>query len=548
MSSLQTVAREEAVRPRRRRYRFPLIVTGLIVLAFVVPRASQWAELDPGPLMYIKMAATWSSMLAVVLLAAWFFLFSGIRPRTRLLVLGVLLFCAGSAAAAIKKVEFTGDWHPIFIYRWEADPADLLDAHRGHLPATDDLQPVDLTIDAVRDWPRFRGSRCDGVVGGLTLATDWKASPPRQVWRQPAGGGYAAFAVAGNVAVTIEQRRDQEVVVCYDRATGRERWVYAYPALFHRSEPMGGDGPRATPTIADGLVYSLGATGHLACVNGRDGSPKWAINVLEDAGAKNADWGMSGSPLVVDDLIIVNPGVDPAQNAGRALTAYDRKTGKRVWAVGNRPAAYASPQLATLAGQRQVLVFDRPGLAAFDPQTGRQLWDYPWETMMGMNMIQPLVIGDDRVLISSELGNGAALLRVRRQGDDFVVEEVWNNRRFASKFSSPVFHKGHIYGLNYGMLTCLDAQTGQQRWKDGRRFGHGQLLLVGDVLLILGEGGDLALVAADPTGYRELSRLPVFRGKTWNTPALAGRQLFIRTHAEMACFELGVTSTALSAR
>lgn len=524
-----------AAPPRRRWYlRFPVIVLFLIGLAIVVPRVYELFDLDPGPLMYVRMIGTWVVMACVPALAVWF-VFSHYAWQTKLGIVGGVAVAGLVGVALVREVDLTGSWAPMFHFRWEPDPAARLGQYLREAPANSVAGGADLSIGPV-DFPRYRGTNCDGVVKGVTLATDWQAQPPKLLWRHACGGGYAGCAVAGNSAITIEQRYQDEAVVCYDRATGRERWVYSYPALFHRSEPMGGDGPRATPTIHDGLVYSLGATGVLVCLDA-GGRARWKVNILDDNRAANIDWGMSGSPLIVDNLVVVNPGIDPAQNAGMALAAYDRITGKKVWAANNRQAGYSSPQLATLAGKRQILLFDAVGLGGFDPADGRQLWSHPWETMMGMNTSQPLVIGSDQVLISSELSNGAAVLRIKRDGDQFAVEEVWQNRYLASKFSNPVLHDGHIYGINYTILTSIDAATGQRRWKDGR-FGHGQVLLVGDVVLVLGEAGDVALVAADPAAYRELARMKVFTGKTWNTPALAGNQLFVRNHREMACYEL----------
>jgi outer membrane protein assembly factor BamB len=313
--------------------------------------------------------------------------------------------------------------------------------------------------------------------------------------------------------------------------------VHAYPAIFHQSEPMGGDGPRATPTIADGDVYSLGAVGDLICLDGATGTPRWAVNILADNGARNVAWGMAGSPLVLGSVVVVNPGIDPDHNAGHAVAAYDRKTGKRVWVAGDNAAGYSSPQRARLAGADQILVFDGGGLAGLDPADGREFWRYPWITFSSMNIIQPLVLPGDRALISSEVSNGCALIEVRRSEGGWTAAPVWQNHYLGAKFSNPVTHGGHVYGLSNGILVCLDGATGARRWKEGR-FGHGQILLAGDVLLIVSESGELAAVAADPSGYRELGRLKVFSGKTWNTPALAGGQLFLRNHKEMVCLEL----------
>jgi len=533
----QATATTEAptTKPRWRRFWFPSAVLVVITLAALVPKIWDGLELDPGPLMTIRMVGTWLSLAGAIALPVWFFLFSGFRGPTKLAVLGVVLLAGGVFAGLVRSVELSGGWEPMLRWRWQADPAARFDEYLVQKATTASLPPLDLTIGPL-DFPRYRGAQGDGVVRGVRLATDW-STPPRLLWRHPCGGGYAGFAVAGNVAVTIEQRRDQEAIVCYDRDSGSERWVYAYPALFHRSEPMGGDGPRATPTIFDGAVYSLGATGVLVCLDGASGRERWKINILEDNGAANTAWAMSGSPLVVDDRVIVNPGIDPSQNAGKSLAAYDRKDGRKLWAANNRAAAYGSPEVVTLAGRRQILLFDGVGLAGFDLADGRELWSHPWETMMGMNIIQPLVVGADRVLISSELSNGAALLQIARDSEQFTVQEVWHNRYLASKFSSPVLHEGQIYGLNYGILSCLDAATGARRWKD-QRYGHGQILLAGDVILVLGEKGEVALVAADPNGGRELARLAALDGKTWNTPALAGKQLFVRNHTEMACYEL----------
>src|SRR5262249_35753456 len=200
------------------------------------------------------------------------------------------------------------------------------------------------------------------VITGLALARDWSARPPRALWQQAAGGGYAGVAVVGPSAVTIEQHDGEEAVVCCDADTGRERWSYRYPALF--SEGMGGDGPRATPTVADGDIYALGATGHLVRLDGATGRPKWEVNILEDN--DTIMWGMSGSPLVYDQFVVVNPGAQRESAKGRAVVAYDRDTGKVRWQSGDRKASYSSPQLVTIAGVRQVLVFDGEALGAYD--------------------------------------------------------------------------------------------------------------------------------------------------------------------------------------
>ena len=294
-------------------------------------------------------------------------------------------------------------------------------------------------------------------------------------------------------------------------------------------------------------MYSLGATGRLVCLDGASGRCKWSVNILDDNQAAPITWGMAGSPLVAGDLVIVNPGVDPANNAGRSLAAYRRKDGSRAWGGGASRAGYSSPWKAWLAGREQVLLFDAGGLAGFAIDTGKELWRHPWKTSQDMNITQPLLLGDDRVFLASERSNGGAVLKIVCQGEAFSVREVWANRNLCSKFSNPVALGGAIYGLSNGTLVCVDQQTGVRRWR-GRDYGHGQVLAAGGAILVLSERGQVAVTAADAKRFRELARIQVFKDRTWNTLALAGRQLFVRNDVEMACFELPVLNPGRTQR
>jgi outer membrane protein assembly factor BamB len=530
----------EPTGPRVRWFRqvvVPLALVALLAGAWELPEVWRWADLDTGPLGTLGLVRLLAVLVFVILFAVWFLIFSGFSLRARLLGVGAALLLAGAAVACVGEVGVEGSVTPfVKRWRWEPRPADLLRQELRERADDSGLSAVDLAVGE-NDFPRYRGERADGVVRGVRLATDWGERPPKERWRHRVGGGFAGFAVAGNVAVTVEQRDEDEVVVCYDRATGRQRWAYAYPAHFR--DPTG-DGPRATPTIAGGDVYSLGATGVLVCLDGKSGKLRWKADVLKDNGAKRVRWGMSGSPLVAGGKVIVNAGVDPERNVGRSLAAYDRETGKVVWAKGEHEAGYSSPQLATLAGREQVLLFDGGGLAGFDLKTGEELWRYPWKTYQEMNIVQPVVVGEDRVFIASEASNGCCLVRVRGEGKKFVAEPVWSNRNLCAKFSNPVAGGGFLYGLNYGnRLVCLDAETGERRWASGRQwYGHGQLLRAGGVLLVSTDRGDVALVGAGPERFRELGRVKVFNEQTWNTPALAGNELFVRNDVWMACYEL----------
>jgi outer membrane protein assembly factor BamB len=290
-------------------------------------------------------------------------------------------------------------------------------------------------------------------------------------------------------------------------------------------------------------VYTLGATGELTCLDGRGGLLQWSLNILHDNGSENVTWGMSGSPLVIGQSVVVCAGANPASRSGGTLVAYDVDTGQRKWRSGKCRAGYSSPLRANLGGSEQILIFDAGGLAGFDVGSGSELWRHPWETLNDCNIVQPLVLPGDRVFISSDT-RGCAMIGVKREADEWIARVIWSNRYLYAKFSNPVTDGESIFGLSNGILVCLDAETGQRHWKKGR-YGSGQLLLVSDVLLVTGEQGDVVLVAASSQGFRELARMSVFGGKSWNTPALAAGLLFLRNHEEMACYQL---PTVLSQR
>ncbi|HJT34298.1 MAG TPA: PQQ-binding-like beta-propeller repeat protein [Pirellulales bacterium] len=365
----------------------------------------------------------------------------------------------------------------------------------------------------------------------MRLARDWSARPPRLIWRVSIGQGWGGFAVADGLAFTQEQRGDLEAVVCYELATGRQRWIHTDAVCFR--SPTAGDGPRATPAIGGADVYTLGATGILNCLDVRTGRRRWSVDVLADNRAGNLFHGLSGSPLVVGEAVLVSAG----GAHGRSLAAYDRRTGSRLWSGGDDAAGYGSPLLCRVAGQRQIVILNRPGLTAHDPRTGKVLWSFPWSNVQETNCSQPVPLGVDRVLVSTGYGKGSGLLAVRRTNDQWSAEAIWTSPGLKCKFCSAVVRAGFAYGLDDGVLACLDLVDGRRRWRAGR-YGHGQLLLVDDLLLIQAESGEVVLVKATPDEHRELARFAALEGKTWNYPALAGTLLLVRNDHEAACYEL----------
>jgi outer membrane protein assembly factor BamB len=396
-------------------------------------------------------------------------------------------------------------------------------------PAAPEVKP---TIPTWNDyWTDFLGPNRLGRYDQMPILTDWPAAGLDKVWKQPIGGGYASFTIAAGRAYTIEQRRKNEAITAYDVLTGRELWAYAYPAAF--DEVLGGPGPRATPVYHEGLLYSMGATGELVCLSASTGKVKWSKNILADNDAQNIHWAMSASPLIVDDKVIVLPG----GTSGKSVVAYDKLTGKRIWSSMNDRAGYASPVLATLAGERQIVVFTGEHAAGLTVD-GRVLWTFPWSTMNDINCVRPLIVGENSVMISSSYGVGAALIEIVKGPEGYTTRTVWKNNQMKNKFSHSVLRDGFIYGLDDAILACMDAKTGDLKWKGGR-YGFGQLLLAGDHLVVITEDGDLVLVEATADGHHEKARFSALSGKTWNVPAIDHGLLLVRNTTEMACFRIG---------
>ncbi len=380
-------------------------------------------------------------------------------------------------------------------------------------------------------WTEYRGPGRSGIYEEMPISTAWPDSGPPELWRQEIGGGYASMVVANGQVYTIEQRRDREVVAAYGLTDGYQLWEHSWPDRF--SEAMGGDGPRATPTWHGGMVYALGGNGHLVCLKEDDGELLWKRNILKDADTSNLPWGMAGSPLVVDDVLVTVPG---GRN-GRSIIAYDLDTGDIRWSALDDTAAYASPQLATLGGRRQIVVVTGERILGASTEDGSLLWSHPWGTDWGNNCAQPLIVDDNHVYVSSGYGEGAALLRISELDAGFTATEVWSNKNMKNKFNSAVLVDEVIYGLDEGILAAIDVWTGERLWKGGR-YRFGQLLYASGHLIVISEEGDLALVEASPKGHNEIVQFEAIPGKTWNVPALAQGRLLVRNQTHMAAYDL----------
>jgi outer membrane protein assembly factor BamB len=407
------------------------------------------------------------------------------------------------------------------------------------------IKPAAASIEwqeTPNDYRRFLGNGYWAEVKDVRLDSDWEAHPPRELWKQEIGAGWSGFAVVGDYAITQEQRGEQELVVCYEVPTGNVAWTYADSIRWdpNASGSLGGVGPRATPTVYEGKVFTQGATGIVNCFDARTGKLLWAHDTLNETKTPNIMWGKAGSPLVVDDRVVVSVG-GAEENS---LIAYNIADGKVAWSAGSRRSSYASPVLATLGGVRQILCVNEDYLTAHDAGDGRVLWEFPWRGGSDTNAScsQPVPIDDHRVFLSKGYGVGAALVDVKKDdAGKWTAEPVWENTAvMRTKLSNVVIRDGYVYGLSDGLLQCIELDIGKNRWKKRRMpaFGHGQIMLVGDVILALSESGELILAKATPEAYVELAKFPVLEGVTWNNPALSGNRLLVRNAEQAACLEL----------
>ena len=453
------------------------------------------------------------------------------RARRAVLAASILIGCAGWLF--VRTGGITGEGDSDWAWRWSQTPEERLLAQAGEEPAANPAsaatQPSTpaATADGA-DWPGFRGPERDGVVRGVRIATDWKTQPPVEMWRRPVGPGWSSFAVRGGRFYTQEQRGEHELVTCYDAATGRPVWTHRDAARFYESN--GGAGPRGTPTLGDdGRVYTLGATGILNALKAGDGSVVWSRNAATDTQTKIPGWGFSGSPLLIDDLVIVA--------AGGTLAAYDRNSGEPRWTGPKNGCCYSSPHRVNIGGVTQIVLMNGPGVVSVAPADGRVLWQYEMPT--GGRIVQPAVTAEGDLLLS--VGEGSDLYRIAVANRDggWKVEERWTSEGLKPYFSDFVVHRGHAYGFDAGTLACIDLADGKRKWAGGD-YGSGQLVLLPeqDVLLVVSEQGELVLVGATPEGFSELARFPAIKGKTWNHPALAGDVLLVRNAEEMAAFRL----------
>lgn len=455
--------------------------------------------------------------------------------RTWLALLGALV-CFGFWDL-VRTDEIRGDFQSSHSWRWQPTAEDqFLQSLASR--ASEDPGHVDSEPLAEPEWPSFRGPNRDSVQPGIVLGEDWQAEPPKEIWRISVGPGWSSFSVAGNRLFTQEQRGDFEVIVCYDARSGKEVWVHQYESRFW--EVVGGAGPRATPTLSDGSLFALGASGILNRLDPISGELVWRQDISKEAGRDPPQWGFASSPLVTDGVAIVHAG-----GAGdKGLLAYDEETGELRWSAPAGNDSYSSPQLAEIDGRQCVLMLTNKGLTVVAPSDGRPLGGHQWE-FQGYRVVQPLLVNKSSVLLGTGMGTGTQRIELRFDGDEIAATESWISRHMSPYYNDYVVHGEFLYGFDNNIFACVNLKTGQRIWKKGR-YGNGQVLLLpdGDQLLVISEDGELVLLRATPSKLTELARHQVLDGRTWNHPVLIGNRLYVRNAEEAACFEMPISRTS----
>ncbi len=534
---------------------FPTKLTAWTLLAAAIVFFLHWQAFflneqfnwDPGGTGLITMLLTLVTILAWGL---WALFSRGLR------LVGLLILLAPIVFFTLYYPNFMGDaniagWKPRF---WDRDVEfkSVANEQAG-------IQ-VDVKSTSAADFPQFLGQNRNATVQGVQLDTDWIVSPPKHLWKQPIGEGWSGFAVVNGFAITQEQRADKECVTCYDIETGELKWIQATKRRHEDTMAMGKVGPRATPTIHEGRVYVTSGTGVLDCLDGSTGKLIWTVDVPGLVGIKQDKhtnslgldytmedsrfmWGRSNSPLIYKDMVIVpagGPREDP-DGQTRTMIAFDKMTGDEIWRGGNRMASYGSPSVATILGQPQILLVSESAAVGHDPDSGEELWNFEraGHSDQDANCSQVTVVSERLVILSKGYSLGGELVELKKTAGEITAKSIKKDPRvLKTKLTSPVLRDGYAYSLSDGYLECTETETLKRKWKQRGRFGNGQLLLVGDKLLVHTETGKLLLVDADPEQYWEFGAIPTIEGICWNTISLYKDMLLVRSELEAACYQL----------
>jgi outer membrane protein assembly factor BamB len=384
---------------------------------------------------------------------------------------------------------------------------------------------------AAADWPQWRGMSRDGRTSETGLLRQWPSNGPQQLWRVDGlGEGYSSFSIANGKLFTQTQKKGRQWVMALDAATGKTLWEAAAGDAFPQDR---GPGPRGTPTVDGDTLFSLSADGTLLSLVAATGKKNWELNILRDFQGSQIKWGLSESPLVDGNRLIVTPG-----GKDRAVVALDKKTGKALWGGGDDQAGYSSAIAFDFGGQRHIVTFTSSGAIGLNAANGHVMWTYAKVSNRTANVATP-IYHNGHVFLSSDYGTGCALLKLTESGERVTATEVYFNRDMRNHYGSSVLLDKHLYGFSSGILTAMDLMTGEVAWKD-RSVGKGQVILAEGLLYLQGETGAVALAEATPTAYKEISRFDFGRGDypLWTLPVIAGGKLYLRDQGKLVCYKI----------
>jgi outer membrane protein assembly factor BamB len=530
---------------------WPLMISVCFVAIITALNLVDFGNFDGGPIIrmlsdkaVIHLITLGGALISLGFAAYWFFVLSRVPRSLRWLAALVAASAVVALAACFRVESMRADFVPQFRPRWTK-------THDRELaPIQVAVKEVDLRKTSPQDFPQFLGPHRSLYMVGRNLATDWSKNSPKKLWSQPIGAGWSAFSAVNGFAVTQEQRGDEELVTCYDIKTGEAVWTNGIKA--RHVTTLGYVGPRGTPTIYRGDVYTLGATGILQRIEGATGKTIWQKDLLAEAKsdpiqeAESIAWGRAASPLIIEYQVIVPLG---GSNRGKkvSLAAFDLETGEKKWEAGDRQASYASPKYVSVNDIRMILSVNENNVSAHAPGTGKLLWEYPWpgNSTGSANCSEPMVINSDSVLLSKGYGQGAMLIRILPEGDSkesFKQEVVWTNpRALRTKLTNVCVDDDFAFGLSDGILQCVNARSGEIEWKAPKRFGNGQVLGYDRSLLVQSESGEITLAVLNAERFIErgsFQGLDPNTGPCWNNMCLYGNLLLLRNSQQAACWEL----------
>ncbi len=495
-----------------------------------------------------NIAFTLSHLLACFFGLVWFLINNSISLKLRLLSLSIPIF---GVAIFLRNYEFrgfSGELVPQFRLR-NASPKTLAEVVNDAVDHTPEL----TTLEKSPSFRQFLGNDRTGIVSSIELSETWNDDLPRILWKKSIGLGWSGFAIQNGLSVTLEEFEGRDCIVALDWNDGSVRW--RTPLERRHYHAMDGGGPSATPTIDGERFFVQSSTGIVCCGELASGKLVWKVDLLEKAGItqKEAEgavtWGRSGSPLLDGDLVIVPFGGASGRSPG-GLIALDRLTGEERWRGGNAQISYASPSAMTILDEKQIVIVNESTVTGHNPKSGNVLWshDWPGQSNGGATVSQAVAIDSKHILISKAYGGGSEMLDFSESSPpNFVVKSKWKNTSLLkTKFTSAIYRNGFLFAISDGILECVDADSGKRMWKDSRngRFGHGQLLLVGNHLVVSCEDGRIVVGRASSEAFHEVGEISVLSGITWNTIAIAGNRILIRNSEHAACVVMPVENYA----